>query len=208
MKIEKLNENKIRITLNIQDLEDNNVDFQTFMSNSIESQELFINMLDKAEKELGFVTDDYKVMIEALATTSGNFVLTVTRFIPEKENGVIKKKRINIKRKTSQINTNKAIYCFNTFDEYCNFCNFVDNSLSKFMHDFADNISLYEYNDKYYLVITNIHIDTNSLKSFCSCITEFARYIHNSSLFENKLLEYGILIMNDNAIDTCINHFC
>lgn len=79
MKIEKLNDDKIRITLNLQDLEENHIDFHTFMSNSIESQELFINMLDKAEKEVGFVTDDYKVMIEALATANGNFILTVTR---------------------------------------------------------------------------------------------------------------------------------
>lgn len=67
MKIEKLNDNKIRITLNLKDLEENNVDLHTFMSNSIESQELFLNMLDKAEEEVGFITDDYRVMIEALA---------------------------------------------------------------------------------------------------------------------------------------------
>lgn len=52
MKIEKLNDDKIRITLNLKDLEENHIDFHTFMSNSIESQELFLDMLDKAEKEL------------------------------------------------------------------------------------------------------------------------------------------------------------
>ena len=52
MKLEKLNDNKIRITLNLDDLKENHIDFHTFMSNSIESQELFLDMLDKAEKEL------------------------------------------------------------------------------------------------------------------------------------------------------------
>lgn len=67
MQIEKITENKIRITLNAQDLEENNIDLHSFMSNSPESQDLFYNVLDKAEKEIGFITKDYKLMIEALA---------------------------------------------------------------------------------------------------------------------------------------------
>lgn len=208
MKIEKLNDNKIRITLNLNDLEENHIDFHTFMSNSIESQKIFLDMLDKAEKEVGFVTDDYKVMIEALAMSNGNFVLTVTRFEPEKVCSTYKKKKINFKRKINEVDTKKAIYCFNTFDEYCSFCNFLSNNILKYMDDFADNISLFEYNSKYYLVISNIHINTTLLKTFCSSITEFARFIQDANLFENKLIEYGNLIMNDNAINTCIRHFC
>jgi len=206
MKIEKLNEDKIRITLNLDDLKENDIDFHTFMSNSIESQELFLTMLDKAEKEVGFVTEDYRVMIEALATSTGTFVLTVTRL--EKEKNVFKKKKVNIRRKTRAVDLSKAIYCFNSFEEYCSFCSFLNNSIFKHMDNFADNTALYEYNEKYYLVITNIHMNNNLLKSFCSSITEFASFIDNASLFENKLLEYGILVMKEQAIGTCIEHFC
>ena len=41
MKIEKLNENKIRVTLNLDDLIERNIDYHSFMSNSIESQSIF-----------------------------------------------------------------------------------------------------------------------------------------------------------------------
>ena len=75
--------------------------FYTF--NSIESQKIFLDMLDKAEKEVGFVTDDYKVMIEALFMSNGNFVLTVTRFEPEKANSIYKKKKVSIKRKICEL---------------------------------------------------------------------------------------------------------
>ena len=37
------------------------------MSNSIESQSIFLDMLDKADREVGFNTDDCRIMIEALA---------------------------------------------------------------------------------------------------------------------------------------------
>ena len=67
MQIEKLNENKIRITLNLDDLKENNIDLHSFMASSIETQDLFYCMLDKAEKEVGFETKNYKLMIEALA---------------------------------------------------------------------------------------------------------------------------------------------
>jgi len=67
MKIEKLNENKIRVTLNIDDLAERDIDYHSFMSNSIESQSIFIDMLNKAEKEVGFNTEDCRIMIEALA---------------------------------------------------------------------------------------------------------------------------------------------
>ena len=41
MKFEKLNDNKIRITLTIQDLAEKEIDFHVFMSNSIEAQDRY-----------------------------------------------------------------------------------------------------------------------------------------------------------------------
>lgn len=52
LKIEKLTENKIRIILDMQDLQEKNIDLHSFMSDSLESQDLFYDMLDKAEKEI------------------------------------------------------------------------------------------------------------------------------------------------------------
>ena len=82
MRIEKLNENKIRIFFDIEDLVEKNIDLHTFMSNSMETQDLFLDMLDKAETELGFNTKNYKLVIEALASFDGNFIITVTRVLP------------------------------------------------------------------------------------------------------------------------------
>ena len=73
MRIEKLTDNKIRIVLNLEDLKENNIDFHSFMSNSIESQDLFLDMLAKAEKEIGFQTLNCKLMIEAIATSDRSF---------------------------------------------------------------------------------------------------------------------------------------
>lgn len=207
MKIEKLNDDKIRITLNMEDLKEQDIDFHSFMSNPIESQDLFMDMLEKAEKEVGFVTEDYRVMIEALATSSGNFVLTVTRINPEKQKSTYKAKKINIKRKISTISDEKAIYCFDSFDEFLEYCKFLKNDILKYLNDFVSYNKLYEYNNKYYLVLEDIHMNTHLLKSFTSGITEFAHFVNDSDLFESKLLEYGNIIFENNAIKECFKHF-
>lgn len=95
MKFEKLNDNKIRIILTNKDLNENHIDYHSFMSNSVETQDLFLDMLEKAEEEIGFVTKDYKIRIDALAMMDGDFILTVTRMLPEVEH----EKREPIKEK-------------------------------------------------------------------------------------------------------------
>ena len=41
MKFEKINDNQMRVIISIQDLEDNDISLHDFMSNSLESQDLF-----------------------------------------------------------------------------------------------------------------------------------------------------------------------
>lgn len=82
MKFEKLSENKIKITLTSQDLKDKNIDFHSFMSNPLEKQDLFLDILEEAEEEIGFEFKDYPVRIEALAMANGEFIVTVTRLYP------------------------------------------------------------------------------------------------------------------------------
>ena len=203
MKIEKLTENKIRITLNLNDLEDEHIDLHSFMSNSPESQALFYNLLSQAEKEVGFYTKDYKLMIEAIAVPEGNFILTVTR-LPEKEQS---KKQVRIKRKTSTINENLVIYSFNSFDDYCEFCKYLSLHLKSETYLKLKKVSLCLYNSKYYLCI---HINKSNLPivNTINCeISEFGNSVKNPDLFERKLLEYGKVIFKTNAILNCVKAF-
>lgn len=203
MKIEKLTENKIRITLNLNDLEDEHIDLHSFMSNSPESQALFYNLLSQAEKEVGFYTKDYKLMIEAIAVPEGNFILTVTR-LPEKEQS---KKQVRIKRKTSTINEDLVIYSFNSFDDYCEFCKYLSLHLKSETYLKLKKVSLCLYNSKYYLCI---HINKSNLPIVNTInyeISEFGNSVKNPDLFERKLLEYGKVIFKTNAILNCVKAF-
>ena len=205
MRFEKLNENKIRITLTNQDLIKKNIDFHSFMANPIESQDLFLDMLDTAEKEIGFTTKNYQIRIEALQVSNGDFILIITRSLPETKK-YLEKKKLHIKRKNNNFKNTDALYCFECFDDFCEFSSFLNNKHIK-IFNIAKNISLYEYKNKFYLSFSNINLDYNDLKKLFSSITEFATYICNSDLIKRKLVENGTLIMKNNAIKTAIEHF-
>lgn len=188
MKIEKLNENKIRFIFNHSDLKENNVDVHSFMANSIESQSLFLNMLDKAEQEIGFITDNYKLSIEALALTNGNFIITVTRI--EKE--TLKSTRVQARRKTHTEPNCALIYKFSSFDDFCNFQNFLSVSLPNSFDSFLESNLLYQYQDYFFLILENMDSEHSTILS--NAISEFAIGLEYSDLIVQKIKECGKLV--------------
>lgn len=205
MKIEKITENKIRITLNLDDLKEKNIDFHSFISNSIEAQDIFVDMLREAEKQIGFKTEDYKILLEAIATVDGKFILNVTRIVPETDSP--KKLKVSTKRKAVKIDKKLAIYKFDSFDDFCSFASLLHNSNNNFLIKKIKKSILYLYKNQYYLTLTNILADVDLLKTFCSLVSEFGTYINNSDLFEKKLSEYGKIVIKNNAIETCCKYF-
>ncbi len=208
MRIEKLNENKIRIFFDIEDLIEKNIDLHTFMSNSMETQDLFLDMLDKAEAELGFITKNYKLMIEAFASSDGKFIITVTRILPSEGSPSKKsKKTVKTKIKSAMPNKLSSANVFNTFDDFCAFCTYVKNAnvLSKTK---LKSASLILYNDNYYLIFDNLKLDIKELKALYSALTEFSTSLKNEIVFERKIKEYGKVIFKKDAVNECIKYFC
>ena len=207
MKFEKLSENKIRITLSIQDLAEKEIDFHVFMSNSIESQDILLDMLEQAKKETGFDPENYNLKIEALAMADTNFIFTITKEIPE-EKTKLSKKKFKIRRKSLNPSSTQAVYCFSNFDDFCSFLYFLKegNLLADIVY-IADSILLYRYKDKYYLLMSGIHSEVINKLRFYTGITEFAKYVTNSKVFASKLSECGNLIMDNNALEIGLKHF-
>lgn len=200
MRFEKLSNDKIRIILDLQDLADNDIDYQAFMSNSSDSQKLFMEILDEAEEQIGFITKNYKLMVEALATLDGDFIITITRSLPDFDitNSTYKKRTIRAKRKSNNLTTDSIIYEFNTFDDIIDFVLLLKNLKLNGLIAFTKDFSLYTYKNRYYLVMENINKNFKGIKTFLCTLTEFGKSINNSNLFKNKLNEYGTLIVKNN----------
>lgn len=203
MKIEKITDNKIRIILNLEDLQAKNIDLHSLMSNSIDSQSLFVDMLDEAEKTIGFYTKDSKIMIEAVASSDGIFIFTITKV----EDEASRKRPVRIKRKSTNMDVKNVIYKFETFDEFCSFCSYANKEFSYGLKGLAKNSALYLYSNTYFLTISDINLDFANLKRFYTAISEFATLVPCPDGFESKLHEYGRPIMKRNAICRSIEYF-
>ena len=205
MRFEKLSNDKIRIILDLQDLEDNDIDYQSFMSNSSDSQKLFMEILDEAEEQIGFITKDYKLMIEALATIDGDFIITLTRYVPYFYiASVYKKITIKAKRKSIKLTTDTIIYEFNNFDDIFDFVLLLKNLNISGLNAFTKDFALYTYKNNYYLVMDNIDKNFDAIKTFLCALTEFGKSINNSNLFKSRLNEYGTLLVKNNFLQSFI----
>ncbi len=201
MKIEKLTENKIRVIIHSEELGFTNINLHSIMTKAIETQSLFSDILKKAEKEVDFCTDGCKLLIEVSSSLEDIFVFTITKYLSDPEP---KKKTLIAKRKSFDENKKNYIYCFETFDIFCEFCNAI-----KYVHKLkntklAKNIALYQWHNAYYLVLKNINLKYENKNLFFLKLSEFAKPISFSDTFENKLLEHGQVVIKKNAIDAGI----
>ena len=86
MKIERITENKIRVIIDIDDLEKDNTDLKAIFNKNLSTQDFFLNILKKAEKEVDFYTDGCKLLIEAFTSTDNVVVFTITKYASDKKN--------------------------------------------------------------------------------------------------------------------------
>lgn len=202
MQFEKINEDKIRIIFNIEDLKEKNINYHDFMANSIATQGVFLDMLNQAEKEIGFVTNNYQLMIEALASSDGSFVLTVTRSKEAKPN-INAPKKLKAKPKLLPLNEPlpTLVYKFNNFDDFYDLCNFIKKDYSKQVTKTFNKAILYTYNDNIYLLLkTSPKANIKEIKCIISLINEFcSNIVQTSELFQNKLTEYGKILVKNNC---------
>ena len=206
MKIEKLTDNKIRIIINLEELSEKNIDIYNLASSKETIYKLFDGILKEAEKQVGFKAQDCRLLIEAFSASDDYVVFTFTKY-KNKVSTETTNKKLKFKRKTYSNNYENAIYEFNNFEEFCNFCIYCQSSKLSDLKQFAKNISLYEYNNSYYLIFTNINKDFTYTNLFYTTISEFSNLASTSIVYKSKIQEYGKVIFKANAIKNGIKYF-
>jgi len=113
MKFEKINDTKIKIILTLKDIELNHVSIDTLFTNPDFSPQLLQTMLSEAEKNIGFVAGDSKLLVEATIDLNEEYIFTITKLVEENLN--------------SENRTNSFIFKFENFDDYISLCTFLNN---------------------------------------------------------------------------------
>ena len=188
MKIEKLNENKLKITLDVNDLESRNIDVKSFITNTPESQDLFWDIMQEAEKEYEFNVDESMVYVEAHVNSSGNFTLIITKSNQQlKQPAKIKDKAKNfkLKRKEEADYEKDSLYEFASLVDLCSFCKIAN------IKEFEET-KLYKYHNNFYLYAQN-GVDKD--------ILEFSNKMYNKNLAMAKIAEYGEPLIEHDALN-------
>ena len=79
MKIERINENQIRCTLNRSDLADRQIELSELAYGSDKARRLFHELIQTAAAEVGFDVENMPLMVEAIPMSMDSIVLIVTR---------------------------------------------------------------------------------------------------------------------------------
>ncbi|MDP4093338.1 MAG: adaptor protein MecA [Bacillota bacterium] len=208
MKIEKINENKIKVTISLNDLEERNIDLDSINYNSPAAQELFWDMVEQAEIEFGFNITDSQLVIEPTPDSEEGFIITITKLDEEGDFESIhkyiknryKNTDIRVKKKSRKLFSTIMIYSFRNFDDLCALCDKI-NAI------YGGDSTVYKCKDTYYLSLTRSNITTPNVKAFEAILNEYGKKVSNTGFFDGYLSEYGERIIEYDAISTINEYF-
>lgn len=204
MKFEKINDNKLKITLSVDELP-NSQNLDDFMNNSDNAKNSFLNILNEAKNAVGFNTQDYKIKIEAKSIENDGYVFLITRLVKLKNGNVLVKPRKIFKH--SPFYSDYSIYKFSSFDDFCNFSSYLKENKINYLNNLCKSCTLYGYGSHYYLVLEKINENYKKLPLFYSSITEFSTFFSSKEMFYSSLKEHGKIILESNALVLCQKYF-
>ncbi len=176
MNIEKVDENKIKVTVNTKEQLEYGISYETMNYGDANTRRLCEKIISRAGREIGFCLGDAKLLVEARQSCNGNVTLYLSR-IPYGKSDL-------------------------TFYEYCIRYDSL-NDLMDSMFIFSDktdsiqNSSIYTLDRKYYLVFTTVCTKTERDR----LLTKLSEYGDRSPRSPEFIAEHGTLIA-----DECVIH--
>ena len=192
MKVEKINNNKAIIIITTAELAKRKISLKDIKEGSENVQDFFFEVLEDANIIEEFTNDSSQLFIEVSTSQDDVFMITVTKAdcIPDI---AAFGKASNQSKMSYTVSSN--IYSFASSKELHSFCKkAMDENL------YIGINSLYELNNKYFLLFSNSTIKKSSFVKTFSVISEYAdKYFSKQT---TSFLEYAKQILPKNAIQT------
>lgn len=215
MKIEKINENKIKFLLTAEDLKEREIKLSELAQGTEKAQAFFRDIMRKALDDFGFDASDSPLMIEAMPIAINGVVIIVSKVSNEndansdinlmpkslearkfKQEGIqiVKSEHMSVnksKKSEKDEEMNIYIYSFATIDDVIN--------LSNRIKDFKNMLSvLYKFNDEYFLLIQEPFSVTNNLDYL---LLEYGEKHSGHITGKYHLEEHGEVIIKSEALN-------
>lgn len=202
MKIEKIDENKVKITLTLDELSQRQISLKDIEQDSNTAQDLFLDLLEESDLQEDFLMDDSQLFVEASSDNENLFIVTITKidYMPElaKYGSARKKaKRKNSNKSVNEYTVASCIYKFNNLDKVLDL-----TSKLKLEKAFMGTNSLYKYEDSYFLVFSNSSIkNTKFIKTFV-ILSEYCEQYYAADMYKTLVQEKSKLIIEKKALQT------
>lgn len=194
MRIEKINQNKIKVTFSQEDLIEHNLTPIAVRDNAPHVQKTIMNIVHKAWEEVGFEAGETRLMVEAMPGDEiGSMVMYITKLdssddLKDALNNV--KRKIKLKVKPTQKDLPKRV-CI-TFSDFEDAISLSVNNPDK------SGGELYFYNDKYHLIVSAEYPlffaefgRTTATDSTCDLICEHGKKISDNALSDLRTFFKG-----------------
>ncbi|MDF2878830.1 MAG: Negative regulator of tic competence [Clostridia bacterium] len=221
MKIEKLSDTQIQVTLNHSDLIDRNIKISELAYGSKKAQALFKDMMIRAYEDFGFETENVPLMIEAVPLSTDSIMIVVTKVedpsqIEEKLDAIgerpthrtfkepeddrltdlalMGKDMEEHKENDIKTKARSLTYLFSEFDSVC-------MAAHRMSAMFIGDSSLYKYNEKYFLILNKNKKANVKADTLMGILDEFGSKCPSTDLNEMFLKEHGKLMIDLHAVD-------
>mgnify|MGYP003527294962 FL=1 len=101
------------------------MDFENIRYNSEDAQELFWELIERAEIEEEFFKDDAQIVVEAVATKNDGLTMTITRVADTGKKSPKIRNRKNKAEKHTDITP--VIFSFDDFENLVQACKYIEN---------------------------------------------------------------------------------
>lgn len=190
MKIEIVENQKIKVTLTVNDLLYYNLKPETLSPNSPELHKFLFYIMENVRKETGFNPYSGQVVIEAVQSSAG-ITLYISRMKNEAHRRPVPKK---INPEKVRVSSARRVPAKNrySFDEFSNVCGAL-----RYMGNGALGVSsLYKYNNKWYFILGACKTFEESHCVLCEHCTDFGGMIYS----ETFLQEHGEMIAKEASL--------
>ena len=206
MKIERISENQLKLTLTKADLAERKIKLEDLISPSERTQKLFRDIMEQALDEEDFISENTPLMVEAIPSGGDGIMIIVTKVNNNEQHADEdlrrwKKKPMDTLAHEEEKNSDILIYSFPSLDDVIGVSLRLDGV-------FKGESAVYKNDGKYFLVMQGDTYTTEETAEDAERILkEYGQKHISTPLAKYYLLEHGETLLAEQAIKALAKTF-
>lgn len=206
MKIERISENQLKLTLTKADLAERKIKLEDLISPSERTQKLFRDIMEQALDEEDFISENTPLMVEAIPSGGDGIMIIVTKVNNKGKHADEdlrrwKKKPLDTLAHEEEKNSDILIYSFPSLDDVIGVSLRLDGV-------FKGESAVYKNDGKYFLVMQGDTYTTEETAEDAERILkEYGQKHISTPLAKYYLLEHGEALLAEQAIKALAKTF-